>query len=94
MTFKTTQISITQMLVALPKGAKVHVDVFQAIARSITVKGSYVGNAKDTEEALEYFAKGQVRIPIEIQPLSALPGVFKRMKEGRISGRVVLDVWK
>lgn len=54
----------------------------------------FVGNAKDTEEALEYFAKGQVKIPIEVQPLSALPEVFKRMREGKISGRVVLDVWK
>jgi propanol-preferring alcohol dehydrogenase len=78
----------------LPKDAKVRVDVFDAVARSITLKGSYVGNAKDTEEALEYFAKGQVKIPIEVQPLSALPDVFKRMRDGKISGRVVLDVWK
>jgi propanol-preferring alcohol dehydrogenase len=82
------------MLVALPKDAKVHVDVFDAVARTITIKGSYVGNSKDIEEALQPFAKGQIKIPIEVQPLSALPDVFKRLRDGKISGRVVLDMWK
>jgi propanol-preferring alcohol dehydrogenase len=78
----------------MPKDAKVRLDVFDAISRSITLRGSYVGNAKDTEEALEYFAKGQIKIPIEVKPLSALPNVFKRMRGGKINGRVVLDLWK
>ncbi|KAI6171067.1 alcohol dehydrogenase [Aphelenchoides bicaudatus] len=52
------------------------------------------GNAKDTEEALGYFSKGHISIPIEVQPLSALPEVFKRVREGKVSGRVVLDMWK
>jgi propanol-preferring alcohol dehydrogenase len=84
----------TVVLVALPKDAKVRVDVFQAVARSLTLKGSYVGNRKDTEEALEIFTRGQVHIPIEIQPLSALPGVFRRMREGRVNGRIVLNCWE
>lgn len=46
--------------------------------------------SKDTEEALQYF----VKVPIEVQPLSALADVFKRLKEGKIIGRVVLDLWK
>jgi D-arabinose 1-dehydrogenase-like Zn-dependent alcohol dehydrogenase len=43
---------------------------------------------------LEYFAKGKVHIPIEVEPLSDLPNVLKRLKDGKISGRVVLDIWK
>jgi propanol-preferring alcohol dehydrogenase len=84
----------TVVLVALPKDAQVRVNVFQAVARSITLKGSYVGNRKDTEEAIDYFIKGKVSIPIEMQPLSALPEVLHRLRDGKITGRVVLDLWK
>ncbi|KAI6223153.1 alcohol dehydrogenase [Aphelenchoides fujianensis] len=84
----------TVVLVALPKDAKVSIDVFSTVFRAITVKGSYVGNRQDTIEAIDFFNRGLIKIPMEVEPLSQLPDVFKRMKSGEINGRIVLDLWK
>ncbi|KAI6213089.1 hypothetical protein M3Y94_00108500 [Aphelenchoides besseyi] len=83
----------TVVLVALPKDARVSIDVFSTVFRAITVKGSYVGNREDTVEAIEFFSRGLIKIPVEIQPLSQLPNVFDRMHKGEINGRIVLDLW-
>ncbi|KAI6202652.1 CBN-SODH-2 protein [Aphelenchoides fujianensis] len=84
----------TVVLVALPKDAKVSIDVFSTVFRAITVKGSYVGNRQDTIEAIDFFNRGLIKIPMEVEPLSQLSDVFKRMQSGEINGRIVLDLWK
>lgn len=84
----------TVVLVALPKDAKVTLDVFWTVVRMINVKGSYVGTRQDTDEALGFFARNQVAIPTEVVPLSSLPDIYDRMLKAQINGRVVLDLWK
>ncbi|KAJ1302595.1 hypothetical protein OPQ81_002912 [Rhizoctonia solani] len=84
----------TLVAVGLPPGATINADVFWTIVRSITVKGSYVGNREDARQALDIAARGRVRTTYRVEPLGALPEVFKEMKEGRLAGRVVLDLWK
>ncbi|CAD5212524.1 unnamed protein product [Bursaphelenchus okinawaensis] len=84
----------TVVLVALPRDAKITLDVFFTVVRAITVKGSYVGTRQDTDEALGFFARGQVKIPTEVVPLSELPAIYDRMQKYQINGRVVLDLWK
>ncbi|CAD5216904.1 unnamed protein product [Bursaphelenchus xylophilus] len=84
----------TVVLVALPRDAKISLDVFFTVIRTITVKGSYVGTRQDTDEALKFFARGQVKIPTEVAPLSELPAIYERMQKYQINGRVVLDLWK
>ncbi|KAF8602276.1 GroES-like protein [Ceratobasidium sp. AG-I] len=80
--------------VGLPPGAKIEADVFWTVVRSITVKGSYVGNREDARQALDIAARGRVRTTFRVEPLASLPEVFKEMKEGKLAGRVVLDMWK
>ncbi|QRV80450.1 Zinc-binding dehydrogenase [Ceratobasidium sp. AG-Ba] len=84
----------TLVAVGLPPGAKIEADVFWTVVRSITVKGSYVGNREDARQALDIAARGRVRTTYRVEPLGALPAVFKEMKEGKLAGRVVLDLWK
>ncbi|KAG9088461.1 alcohol dehydrogenase, partial [Ceratobasidium sp. UAMH 11750] len=84
----------TLVAVGLPPGAKIDADVFWTVVRSITVKGSYVGNREDARQALDIAARGRVRTTYRVEPLGKLPDVFKEMKEGKLAGRVVLDLWK
>lgn len=39
-----------------------------------------------------FAAEGKVKATIEMQPLSAINGVFERMKRGKVNGRIVLDI--
>ncbi|KAG5420293.1 ADH1 [Candida metapsilosis] len=82
------------VLVGLPAGSKVVAPVFNTVVKSVEIKGSYVGNRKDTQEALDFFARGKVHCQIKIVGLSELPDVFKLMEEGKILGRYVLDTSK
>lgn len=82
------------VLVGLPEGAMCQTSVFNAVVKSITIKGSYVGNRADTREALDFFERGLVKTPIKIVGLSELPEVYKLMSEGKILGRYVLDTSK
>ena len=82
------------VLVGLPAHAKVTAPVFDAVVKSIEIKGSYVGNRKDTAEAIDFFSRGLIKCPIKIVGLSDLPEVFKLMEEGKILGRYVLDTSK
>ncbi|KAK9475545.1 chaperonin 10-like protein [Dipodascopsis tothii] len=84
----------TVVAVGLPAGAFIKSEVFSTVVKSITIKGSYVGNRADTEEAIDFFARGVVRSPIKIAGLSELARVFEEMEKGEIAGRYVLDTSK
>lgn len=84
----------TIVLVGLPAGAEARSKVFQHVIKSIDIKGSYVGNRKDSAEALDFFARGLVRSPIKITGLSQLADVYEKMEKGQIVGRYVLDTTK
>jgi len=82
------------VLVGLPPNAIVHSDVFNHVIKSISIKGSYVGNRADTREAIEFFTRGLVHSPIKIVGLSELPKVYELMEQGKILGRYVVDTSK
>ena len=60
----------------------------------ITIKGSYVGNRRDTAEALDFYARGLIKAPYKVAGLSELPKIFELMEQGKIAGRYVLDTSK
>ncbi|EEQ36048.1 putative alcohol dehydrogenase [Clavispora lusitaniae] len=84
----------TVVLVGLPAGAKVTAPVFDSVVKSISIRGSYVGNRADSAEAIEFFTRGLIKCPIKIVGLSELPSVYKLMEEGKILGRYVVDTYK
>lgn len=84
----------TVVLVGLPGGAYCKSEVFSHVVKSISIVGSYVGNRADTREALDFFARGLVKSPIVIAPLSDLPEIFDKMEKGQIVGRYVVDTSK
>lgn len=84
----------TIVLVGMPAGAVAKSNVFNHVVKSISIKGSYVGNREDTREALDFFARGLVHSPINIVGLSELENVYEKMEKNQIVGRYVLDTSK
>lgn len=83
----------TCVLVGLPPG-EFPTPLFDVVANCITIRGSFVGNRKDMAEALAFAAEGKVRADIELQPLSVLNDVFKRLEHGEVPSRVVIEFAK
>ena len=81
----------TCVLIGLPPG-EFPVPIFDVVLSRYTIRGSIVGTRQDLDEALVFAAEGKVKATIEQLPLEAINDVFARMKEGRVNGRVVLDI--
>ncbi|ABN64893.1 alcohol dehydrogenase [Scheffersomyces stipitis CBS 6054] len=84
----------TVVLVGLPAGAKVVAPVFDAVVKSISIRGSYVGNRADSAEAIDFFTRGLIKCPIKVVGLSELPKVYELMEAGKVIGRYVVDTSK
>jgi propanol-preferring alcohol dehydrogenase len=80
----------TCVLVGLPPG-EFPTPLFEVVANCITVRGSFVGTRQDMAECLAFAAEGRVKADIELQPLSAINGIFERLEKGEVPARVVLD---
>jgi len=82
----------TLMVVGLPARASLSADIFFTVTKSISILGSYVGNRQDAREALEIASRGKVKCFYELKPLSALKETYEGLEQGKIVGRIVLDM--
>ncbi|KAK2742422.1 alcohol dehydrogenase [Onygenales sp. PD_40] len=82
----------TIVAIGLPAHAYLKAPVFDTVVRMITIKGSYVGNRRDGKEAIDFFARGLIKVPFKVVPLSELGKVFELMEQGKIAGRYVLKM--
>tara|TARA_R110001583_G_C5656603_1_gene409271 strand:- start:237 stop:1271 length:1035 start_codon:yes stop_codon:yes gene_type:complete len=80
----------TCVLVGLPPG-EFPIPLFDVVSDCSTIRGSSVGTRLDMAEALAFAADGKVKADIELQPLSAINDVLKRLEKGEVPSRVVLD---
>lgn len=62
------------------------------VAMEHTIKGSAVGNQREALEVLDMAARGLVKTHLKIEKMEKLTGVFQAMSEGKMQGRVVLDL--
>ncbi|KAI6214406.1 hypothetical protein M3Y94_00264500 [Aphelenchoides besseyi] len=83
----------TVVIVSLPPG-NLEVNLFSTVMKTITIKGSLVGTRQDTDAALGFVVRGQVKSPIEIVKLEQLKETFERIAKSQVVGRVVIDLWK
>lgn len=84
----------TIVAIGLPAGAYLKAPVFDTVVKMITIKGSYVGNRRDTTEAIDFFTRGLIKAPFKIMGLSQLSEIFEKMERGEIAGRIVVDTEK
>ncbi len=81
----------TMALVGLPL-SQICLPVFDTVLKRITVRGSIVGTRQDLEEALELAGEGKVAAHFSWDKIENINAIFERMEEGRIDGRIVLDL--
>lgn len=81
----------TVALVGLPP-EKFGLDIFTTVLFGLTVRGSIVGTRKDMAEAVDFFARGKISPTYTVRPLADINDVFTEMEQGRIDGRIVLDL--
>ena len=65
--------------IGLPANAFLKAPVFESVVKMINIKGSYVGNREDAQEAVDFFARGLINAPFKKAPLKDLPKVFELM---------------
>ena len=54
----------TVIAIGLPAGAYLRAPVFESVIKMITIKGSYVGNRRDSAEAIEFFRRGLIKVSL------------------------------
>jgi len=65
---------------------------FAMINKHATITGSAVGNRTEAIETMEFAARGVIKAHYRVERMESLTEVFKEMHEGRLQGRVVLDL--
>jgi propanol-preferring alcohol dehydrogenase len=81
----------TCVLVGLPPG-EFPVPIFPVVLKRLTIRGSIVGARTDLHEALDFAARGLIQVTREVRRLEEINEVFDELRNGRVSGRVVLDL--
>jgi propanol-preferring alcohol dehydrogenase len=81
----------TVSLVGLPPG-DFATPIFDVVLKRITIRGSIVGTRKDLAEAVQFASEGKVKAHIHKARLEDINGVFAKLAEGRVDGRIVLDL--
>ncbi|MFJ1268263.1 alcohol dehydrogenase AdhP [Legionella lytica] len=81
----------TVVLNGLPPGF-FPVSIFDMVLEGITLRGSIVGTRLDLQESLAFAAEGKVKATIMTEKLEHINTVFEQLKQGKINGRIVLDM--
>ncbi|MEQ6888875.1 alcohol dehydrogenase AdhP [Halomonas sp. CS7] len=81
----------TLVLNGLPPG-DFPLPIFGTVLNGLTIRGSIVGSRQDLQESLDFAGEGKVKATVATDRLENINEVFQRMIEGRIEGRVVLDM--
>ena len=86
----------TIVYIGLPGGENdtIRMAISSIVNGEVTLTGSVVGTRLDLQEALDFATSGHVTATIATEPLGAINDIFDRMRKGRISGRIVLDLAK
>ena len=89
--FGTLRPHGTMSLVGLPPGS-MSLPIFDMVLKRITVRGSIVGTRQDLDEALAFAGSGAVSAHFSWDKLENINAIFARMEEGKIDGRIVVNL--
>jgi propanol-preferring alcohol dehydrogenase len=81
----------TCVLNGLPPG-DFPLSIFDVVFRCLCVRGSLVGTRADMKEALAFAADGKVKANVETARLEDINEVLERLREGKVTGRIVLNI--
>lgn len=69
-------------------------EIVKTVLDGIQIVGSLVGTRKDLEEAFQFGAEGKVVPVVETRCLHEVNDIFEEMEQGKIRGRMVVDMKK
>ena len=78
-------------LVGLPPGS-FELDIFDTVLTRKTIRGSIVGTRLDLAECLQFAGDGKVKVHYSTERLDDINGIFDRMRQNKIDGRVVMRI--
>ena len=81
----------TMALVGLPPG-DFPLPIFEVVLKGLTVRGSIVGTRNDLTEALALAGEGAAQAHYALDALENVNAVMGGLKDGTITGRIVLDM--
>lgn len=81
----------TMSLVGLPPG-DFPLNIFDIVLNRKTIRGSIVGTRADLSESLTFAAEGLVASHYSTDHLENINAIFEQMDQGRIDGRVVMQM--
>jgi propanol-preferring alcohol dehydrogenase len=64
--------------------------IFDIVLKGLTIRGSIVGTRQDMEEALAFYARGEIHPTVSTRSLGEINDILDEMKHGKIDGRVVI----
>jgi len=85
----------TLVCVGIPEGtpeAIASADPASLIVKSLTVRGSAVGDRKEAIDTLDFAARGIISTKFRTEKMDSLTKVFEEMDRMELKGRVVLDL--
>lgn len=81
----------TVVAVGLP-GESMDLSIPHLVLDGIRVVGSLVGTRQDLVEAFQFGAEGKVKPKVQMRPMEDINDIFQEMEEGKIRGRMVIDL--
>ncbi len=66
--------------------------IFNLVLNGITVRGSIVGTRLDLQESIDIAGDGYVKANVAGDKIENINEIFKTMHQGKIDGRIVLDM--
>jgi propanol-preferring alcohol dehydrogenase len=79
----------TLVVVGMP-AEPIPMSAFAMVSGELRVLGSAVGTRQDLRETLELAGRGLLRCHVRTAPLGDAPAVMARLKQGTVTGRIVL----
>jgi propanol-preferring alcohol dehydrogenase len=81
----------TVVHVGLPAGT-FPVPIFDVVLKRVSIRGSIVGTRTDLQEALDFAARGLIKVDVKSEPLGNINDIFTRLRDGKINGRVAIKM--
>lgn len=79
----------TIVFIGLPPG-DFPAPIFDIVFKGLTIRGSLVGTRQDMVEALEFFARGNIRPTVTECGLDDVNRAFEDLRRGRVDGRMAI----
>jgi propanol-preferring alcohol dehydrogenase len=87
--FRSVKRTGAVVLVGLA-ASRFELPIVDTVLKGIVVRGSFLGNRQDLDDALQLAAAGRVKPQIETHPLELAPTLLGRLQRGELMGRAVV----